>query len=109
MDLEMAPGVDFVERITTAVGSCRVLLVVIGPQWATSRTTAASRIADPADFVRLEVETALRRADVTVIPVLVEGARMPDARASCRRSCVRSRVATRSSSATCAGATTASA
>ncbi|HEU4702004.1 MAG TPA: hypothetical protein VFS37_05930, partial [Conexibacter sp.] len=29
------------------------------------------------DFVRLEVETALRAADVTVIPVLVEGARMP--------------------------------
>jgi hypothetical protein len=36
-----------------------------------------SRIADPSDFVRLEVETALRAADVTVIPVLVEGARMP--------------------------------
>ncbi len=29
MDLEMAPGIDFVERITTAVGSCRALLVVI--------------------------------------------------------------------------------
>ncbi|MFL5818475.1 MAG: toll/interleukin-1 receptor domain-containing protein [Conexibacter sp.] len=74
MDLEMAPGVDFVERITTAVGSCRALLVVIGPQWMGD---GGSRIADPADFVRLEVETALRAADVTVIPVLVEGARMP--------------------------------
>jgi len=74
MDLEMAPGIDFVERITTAVGSCRALLVVIGPQWMGD---GGSRIADPADFVRLEVETALRAADVTVIPVLVEGARMP--------------------------------
>ncbi|HKG40115.1 MAG TPA: toll/interleukin-1 receptor domain-containing protein [Conexibacter sp.] len=74
MDLEMAPGVDFVERITTAVGSCRALLVVIGPEWMGA---GGSRIADPADFVRLEVETALRAADVTVIPVLVEGARMP--------------------------------
>jgi hypothetical protein len=76
MDLEMAPGVDFVERITSAVGACRVLLVVIGPQWAGERD-GRPRIADPADFVRLEVETALRAADVTVIPVLVEGARMP--------------------------------
>jgi hypothetical protein len=74
MDLEMAPGVDFVERITTAVGSCRALLVVIGPEWMGAD---GSRIADPADFVRLEVETALRAADVTVIPVLVEGACMP--------------------------------
>ncbi|HKG03536.1 MAG TPA: toll/interleukin-1 receptor domain-containing protein [Conexibacter sp.] len=74
MDLEMAPGIDFVERITTAVGSCRALLVVIGPGWMGD---GGARIADPADFVRLEVETALRAADVTVIPVLVEGARMP--------------------------------
>jgi len=74
MDLEMAPGVDFVERITTAVGACRVLLVVIGPEWMGA---GGSRIADPADFVRLEVETALRAASVTVIPVLVESACMP--------------------------------
>ncbi|HEV7772120.1 MAG TPA: toll/interleukin-1 receptor domain-containing protein [Conexibacter sp.] len=74
MDLEMAPGIDFVERITTAVGSCRALLVVIGPEWM---GPGGSRIADSADFVRLEVATALRAADVTVIPVLVEGARMP--------------------------------
>jgi hypothetical protein len=79
MDVELAPGVDFVERITDAVGGCHVLLVIIGPQWATlSNGGAAPRIAQPDDFVRLEVETALRRDDVTVIPVLVGGARMPD-------------------------------
>jgi TIR domain len=79
MDVELAPGVDFVERITDAVGGCHVLLVIIGPQWATlSNGEAAPRIAQPDDFVRLEVETALRRDDVTVIPVLVGGARMPD-------------------------------
>jgi hypothetical protein len=76
MDLEMAPGVDFVERITTAVGACRALLVVIGPEWMGARNSGA-RIADRADFVRLEVETALQAAEVTVIPVLVEGAQMP--------------------------------
>ncbi len=78
MDLEMAPGVDFVERIGTAVGACRALLVVIGPEWASAHGGGA-RLADPGDFVRLEVSTALRAAGVTVIPVLVGGARMPAA------------------------------
>jgi hypothetical protein len=81
MDLEMAPGIDFVERITTAVGSCRALLVVIGPEWlgaSDGGVSGAQRLADPDDFVRLEVETALRAADVTVIPVLVAGASMPE-------------------------------
>ena len=78
MDVDLAPGLDFVERITSAVGGCRALLVVIGPRWATGTDVdGAVRLADPHDFVRLEVETALRREDVTVIPVLVAGARMP--------------------------------
>ena len=79
MDVDLAPGVDFVERITEAVGGCHVLLVVIGPKWGTiTNDEGQVRIADPEDFVRLEVETALRRPDVTVIPLLVAGARMPD-------------------------------
>ena len=79
MDVDMAPGVDFVERITEAVGACQVLLVVMGPTWATAEDEQGrARLADPEDFVRLEVETALRRDDVTPIPVLVSGARMPN-------------------------------
>jgi hypothetical protein len=79
MDIDMAPGIDFVERITEAVSACRVLLVIMGPRWATlSDGKESARIAEPEDFVRLEVETALRNPEVTVIPVLVAGARMPD-------------------------------
>jgi len=79
MDVDLAPGIDFVERITDAVSACHVLIVVMGPRWATlTDEDGAVRIADAEDFVRLEVGTALRRADVTVIPVLVSGARMPD-------------------------------
>lgn len=78
MDVDMAPGVDFVERITEAVAACRVLIVVMGPGWATVEDERGRpRLADPEDFVRLEVETALRRPEVTPIPVLVSGARMP--------------------------------
>jgi len=79
MDVDLAPGVDFVEQITAAVGVCDVLLVVMGPRWgAPSEETGRPRLEDPNDFVRLEVETALHRPDVRVIPLLVAGARMPD-------------------------------
>jgi TIR domain len=78
MDVDMAPGVDFVERITEAVAACHVLIVVMGPRWATVQDEQGrARLADPEDFVRLEVETALQRPEVTPIPVLVAGARMP--------------------------------
>jgi hypothetical protein len=80
MDVELAPGIDFVERITTAVGDCRALLVVIGPRWASVPAPDGGgqpRLTAAGDYVRLEVETALRRPDVRVIPVLVAGARMP--------------------------------
>lgn len=79
MDVDMAPGVHFVERITEAVAACQVLIVVMGPRWATAEDDQGrARLADPEDFVRLEVETALRRSEVTPIPVLVAGARMPN-------------------------------
>jgi hypothetical protein len=81
MDLDLAPGVDFVERITGAVSACQVLIEVIGPTWTTVKNDEGEvRIADPEDFVRLELEIALKRPEVTVIPVLVAGAQMPDRR-----------------------------
>jgi hypothetical protein len=72
-------GDDFTEVITTAVGSCDVLLALIGDQWLTiTNQDGRRRLEDPRDFVRLEIETALTR-NVRVIPILVEGARMPRA------------------------------
>ncbi|HEX5679371.1 MAG TPA: PASTA domain-containing protein, partial [Desulfobacterales bacterium] len=71
------PGVDFVEAIDRAVGSCDVLLVIIGKQWLSCHDAAGrNRLDDPKDFIRLETATALRR-DIRVIPVLVQGAAMP--------------------------------
>jgi hypothetical protein len=72
-------GDDFVEVITTAVGSCDVLLALIGDRWLTiTDERGRARLDDPDDFVRLEIEAALTR-NVRVIPILVEGARMPRA------------------------------
>jgi TIR domain-containing protein len=79
MDVDIAPGVDFVERIKDAVGRCHVLLVIMGPRWASAAPGGSlPRIFEPEDFVRLEVETGIARQSVTVIPVLVGGATMPD-------------------------------
>jgi WD40 repeat protein len=72
-------GDDFAEVITTAVESCEVLLALIGNRWLTATgQDGRRRLDDPNDFVRVEIEAALTR-DVRVIPVLVEGARMPRA------------------------------
>src|SRR5262249_56771679 len=72
-------GDDFVEVITTAVESCEVLLALIGNRWLTATgREGPRRLGDANDFVRVEIEAALTR-DVRVIPVLVEGARMPRA------------------------------
>ena len=73
------PGDDFIEVITTAVGSCDVLLAVIGGRWLTiTGPDGRRRLDDPGDFVRLEIEAALAR-DVRVIPILVDEAQMPRA------------------------------
>jgi TIR domain len=72
-------GDDFVEVITNAVGSCDVLLALIGEEWLTiTDDQGRRRLDDPDDFVRLEIEAALTRK-VRVIPILVDGARMPRA------------------------------
>ena len=73
------PGDDFVDKITRAVGSCDVLLALIGDQWLTiTDQDGRRRLDSPEDFVRVEIEAALAR-NVRVIPILVDGARMPRA------------------------------
>lgn len=80
MDVDtLDPGVDFVDAIEQAVGSCEVLIVLIGHEWLSRKDAAGQRrLDDPGDFVRLEVATALERK-IRVIPVLVQGASMPRA------------------------------
>jgi hypothetical protein len=78
MDVDnIEPGLDFVEVLNEWVGACDVLLAVIGPNWtAAADPSGTKRLDDPHDFVRIEIDAALRR-NVRVIPVLIGGARMP--------------------------------
>ena len=75
----IAPGRDFVEVLSERVGKCDALLAIIGKHWVTSADGEnRRRLDDPNDFVRIEIEAALKR-NVPVIPVLVDGAAMPRA------------------------------
>lgn len=77
MDVELAPGVDFEERITEILSGCVAVIVVIGPSWATVEgASGGRRLDDPDDLVRMEVEAGLANAQ-KVYPVLVGGAEMP--------------------------------
>ena len=73
------PGVDFREYIDKAVGQCKVLLALIGDNWFGADGQGNRRIDEQDDYVRVEIESALKRK-IPVIPVLVENARMPSAR-----------------------------
>jgi hypothetical protein len=73
----LKPGVDFIEAIERSVGSCDVLIAVIGAYWVDAADEQGYRRLDnPEDFVRMEIATALRR-EIRVIPVLIDGASMP--------------------------------
>jgi tetratricopeptide (TPR) repeat protein len=77
IDVDLEPGIDFVEAIVTSVGACDVLIAVIGKHWLLSADQEGKRrLENPEDFVRLEIATALKR-NIRVIPVLVDGALMP--------------------------------
>ncbi len=80
MDVDaIKPGLNFVEVVEQAVGVCDGLVAVIGREWMeASDATGGRRLEDPADLVKLEIATALKRG-ISVIPVLVQGAQMPRA------------------------------
>ncbi len=78
-DVDSIPyGDDFRRVLEREVASCDVVLVIMGTGWANAADSEGKRrLNDPNDFVRIEVETGLRLPNVVVIPVLVQGARMP--------------------------------
>src|SRR5215510_6303465 len=80
-DLDDIPaGVDFRTVLENETNNCKVMLVMIGPQWASvTDAQGKKRLFEPGDYTRIEVETGLRRLEdnqVTVIPVLLMSASM---------------------------------
>jgi hypothetical protein len=67
-------GVAF-DDIQRTLLDCHVVLALIGDRWL--ETSPEPRgLDDPNDFLRLEIEVAFAR-NLPVIPVLIEGARLP--------------------------------
>ena len=77
-DIDNIPlGTTFPMHLKPMLGKSGVVLVIMGRDWATAPDKGGRRrLNDPTDFVRIEIETALR-AKVPVIPVLVSNASMP--------------------------------
>ena len=78
MDVDsIALGRDFRTVLQERLGSCDVMVALIGPDWLDAADSSGNRrLENPTDFVRQEIAAALKR-NIPVIPVLVQGARMP--------------------------------
>ncbi len=81
LDVDSIPlGVNFSKAIRDEVGKCELMLAIIGPRWLTIMDAEGNRrIDNPADFVRIEIAAALAR-NIPVIPVFLDGVRIPIAR-----------------------------
>src|SRR5262245_55411191 len=62
MDVDsIAPGEDFVRLLNERIPQTDIFLTVIGPAWLDSRNKDNKRrLDDPEDFVRIEIEQALK-------------------------------------------------
>lgn len=76
----IGPGSRFADVIDDALTRADVVLVVIGPHWVDMRDDQGQRRLDqPDDWVRNEVQRALERDDVVVVPVLIGDTPLPTA------------------------------
>ena len=79
-DVDSIPfGVNFRTYLNDMIEKSTILLVVIGPKWLSIvNEQGERRLDDPSDYVRIEIEAALKRK-IMIVPLLVSGASMPTA------------------------------
>ena len=73
MDVEggIPPGRDFVRIIEDQVSQCQIMLAIVGRGWlAATDADGRRRMDNPDDFVRIEIESAMRLGKL-VIPVVL--------------------------------------
>ena len=77
-DIDSVPaGIDIRTHIDEQVSQCDVLIAIMGEGWLEPGENGEARIFNEADFVRIEIESALARG-IPVIPIPVETAEIPD-------------------------------
>lgn len=73
------PGAFFQKSIADGIAACGIFIVLIGENWHGKQSqNAPSRLASPDDYVRREIETALKFGK-TIVPVLIESTPVPTA------------------------------
>src|SRR4029077_3087481 len=78
MDYDSTPiGVDFRDHIRATLDNCDILLVVIGPHWIGRDSSGAPRITRKTDWVRTEIEIALKNR-IPIVPVLIDRTPLPE-------------------------------
>lgn len=77
IDIDQIQGGDnFVSAIKSTLDQTGAVLAVIGRSWTVGDEAGKRRLDDPDDYVRREIVSAFA-ANIPVIPVLVQQARMP--------------------------------
>jgi hypothetical protein len=72
-------GDDFTGALREELDRATVLLVLIGKDWLRASDRYGRRKLDiPGDWARMEIEAALARPQCRVIPVLIDGAELPE-------------------------------
>ncbi len=81
-DIEtILPGSNYIEVIKNTLKQSKVVLVVIGPDWAGPKDEKGlTRIFQENDWVRREVSEALVSSGTRVIPILMKNAAQPEAK-----------------------------
>jgi hypothetical protein len=69
-------GSDFVDRIDQALEESGAMVAIVGRDWLQLGPAGDGGINNPADFVRIEVETAIKKG-VKIVPVLIGLTEMP--------------------------------
>ena len=77
---DLTVGSDYLPQILENIAAADAVLIVIGPHWLDDLPEGGkTRLANPKDVLRTEIVHALKRKS-GVIPTLVGGASMPDAK-----------------------------
>lgn len=76
---QLHDGDDYVEAIDESIAQCDVLIALVGPRWKEILDERARQTLEEwrKDFVRLEIEAALKRwPAIRIVPVHIGGAKM---------------------------------
>lgn len=73
---DIRSGTIWIDKLKEAGSYAKVIIAVVGPNWLQLNDAGVSRLNDPKDWVRQELEQAIKD-NKKIIPVLVKGGTLP--------------------------------